>query len=754
MQGRDEDERQITMGKRFSNTQSIEFKWFISYLAVLLIPLFVFVFISMYYVSLLKGEIQYYNTLSVGQVQIYWDGLMQQASSISEDLASSPPVSNILKSPDRENLESYDLFMAQQEMAKIISGYEKLEEVILYIPSFDLTIGSNSYADSNLFYDAYLQGASISYEDYFKLISKKYISPLFLDFSVVTQGGGVVQKTLMVKPLRLIPRGQVYSNVVFLLDREHMYTETTRNIVIFDRNRLDIIYHNNAVPFGLSEVAAFVDSHREHVFDKEVEGESYMFATANSDIQNWTYMIYADKETFLAKAILIQKTFFICLLFCFVTGIAFVLTLTKKSYKRVDTVMKILEDEPFGGKGDELSYIGDSIVRIQNEKKEKGQFLKSQLILSLVEKQHNQKIPDKNLLASNGIDFISSYFFVLVSREHELVEETTNAISALFKEQAAVCFCFRSGSYTGFLLNVPEKNIEEEYGLVSSVISEVQSRYALHLYSSDLHYTSLYLSRAFTQAQDVLAFALRSPKQPEPVFYRDMIKMAKGRSFEYSVEVELAIANALKIGDEKRVLEIISSVIESNIEKEITPQVLRFLMLNIAGTVIKVFSRLDEKLFSSYPEINVHPILQNTSMDQIRDDLEGVIHQICEVVSRNVVSAQDQRDLSLYNLVLAYIENHFCDKNMSVSSIADEMNLSAVNLSRLFKKYNRQLISDYINSVRIVYAKKLLKEDINLDIVAEKCGFGSLRTFMRVFKGQESMTPGNYKDLIKSGKEV
>ncbi|WP_172635085.1 helix-turn-helix transcriptional regulator [Sphaerochaeta pleomorpha] len=708
----------------------------------------------MYYVSMLKGEIQYYNTLSVGQVQIYWDGLMQQASSISEDLANSPPVSNVLKSENRESLESYDLFLAQQAMAKIISGHEKLEEVILYIPSFDLAIGSNSYADSHLFYNAYLQGASMSYEEYNTLIMKKYISPLFLDFSVVTQGGGVAKKTLMIKPLRLIPRGQVYSNVVFLLDRERMHTETTRNIVVFDRNRLDVIYYNNTVPFGLSDVASYVDSNKENVFDKEVEGESYMFATANSDIQNWTYMIYADKETFLAKAVLIQKTFFICLLFCFVTGIAFVLTLTRKSYKRVDTVLRIFEDKPFEGKGDELSYIGDSIVRIQNEKKEKGQFLQSQLILSLVEKQHNQKVPDKNLMASNGIDFSSTYFFVLVCRENEVSEETAKAIIALFKDQGMSCFCFRPGSYTGFLLNVPEKNIEEEYGLISSVMLAVQTHHSLHLYSSDLHYTPLYLSRALTQAQDVLSFTLRSPKTPEPVFYRDMIKMVRGRSFEYSIEVELAIANALKIGDEKSVLETISSVIEVNIEKEITPQVLRFLMLNIAGTVIKVFSRLDEKLFSSYPEINLHPILQNTSIDQVKEDLEEVIHQICEVVSRNVVSVQDQRDLALYNLVVAYIEEHFCDKNMSVSSIADEMNLSAVNLSRLFKKYNRQLISDYINSARIVYAKRLLKEDGNLDIVAEKCGFGSLRTFMRVFKSEEAMTPGNYKDLIKSGKEV
>jgi AraC-like DNA-binding protein len=704
----------------------------------------------MHYVTMLKGEIQYYNMLSVGQVQLYLDGLMQQASSISEDLVGAPYISKILKSQSRENSGPYDLYQAQQEMANIFSGHENFEEMMLYIPSFDLLVSNNTYADNKVYYDAYLKGASLNYSQYFSLISAKYISPKFVDFTFVTQGGGVANKTLLIKPLKLIPRGQIYSNVIFLLDRDKMHTETSRNIIVFDENRLDIIYYNNRIPFDLKDIEKATELNNNAVFEKVIGDECYMFATAHSTVQNWTYIIYADKKTFLAKAMLIQRTFYLCLVICFFTGIAIVLTLTKKSYKRVDTVLKIFEDKPFEGKGDELLYIGNSIVRIQDEKRKQTQLFQGQLILSLIEKQDSQKLPDKHLLASNGIAFTSNYFFVVVFKEKEVNEEILKSILEICRETETNGYFFKSGPFTGFLFNTPERQIEEAYGIVSSTITMVKERFSLTIVSSDLNYTYLYLSRAFTQALDVLDFSLRSSATPSPIFYRDMIKIVKGQSFEYPVETELAISDALKKGDEECVLRTISTIIDANIIKEVTPQALRFLMVNIAGTVIKVFSRLDEKLFSSYPEINLHPILQTSSIAQVRTDLEVVIHQICDVLSRKVITIQDQKDLALYNLVIAYIEEHYNDKNMSVTSIAEEMNLSAVNLSRLFKKNNRQLISDYINSVRIEQAKKLLKDDEYLDVVSEKCGFGSLRTFMRVFKNQEAMTPGNYKGFIKT----
>ena len=56
-------------------------------------------------------------------------------------------------------------------------------------------------------------------------------------------------------------------------------------------------------------------------------------------------------------------------------------------------------------------------------------------------------------------------------------------------------------------------------------------------------------------------------------------------------------------------------------------------------------------------------------------------------------------------------------------------------------------ISDYITSYRVSVAKKYLAEGGLVNGAVEECGFGSLRTFLRVFKNCEGITPGQYKTM-------
>ena len=85
---------------------------------------------------------------------------------------------------------------------------------------------------------------------------------------------------------------------------------------------------------------------------------------------------------------------------------------------------------------------------------------------------------------------------------------------------------------------------------------------------------------------------------------------------------------------------------------------------------------------------------------------------------------------------------------INVSSIADHFDISIAYLSRIFKKYHGINISEYITLYRLDRAKELLNEKKMVGEVVDKCGFGSLRTFLRVFKSVEGITPGQYKHSV------
>mgnify|MGYP000131030188 CR=1 FL=1 len=61
--------------------------------------------------------------------------------------------------------------------------------------------------------------------------------------------------------------------------------------------------------------------------------------------------------------------------------------------------------------------------------------------------------------------------------------------------------------------------------------------------------------------------------------------------------------------------------------------------------------------------------------------------------------------------------------------------------------------SEFVNGYRIIEAKKLLAESsiehYSLNYISETVGFGSVGTFIRVFRESEGVTPGKYREEIK-----
>ncbi|RNI29050.1 GlxA family transcriptional regulator [Rufibacter latericius] len=88
-----------------------------------------------------------------------------------------------------------------------------------------------------------------------------------------------------------------------------------------------------------------------------------------------------------------------------------------------------------------------------------------------------------------------------------------------------------------------------------------------------------------------------------------------------------------------------------------------------------------------------------------------------------------------------YIFEHLGEKLLT-STIADHVNMSPRNLTRLFKKATGMTIIEYLNKVRAEKAGHLLREGHKLDYVAALCGFegdSQLRKLLRTFpkeKGQ------------------
>ncbi|WP_055446302.1 AraC family transcriptional regulator [Lacinutrix mariniflava] len=100
--------------------------------------------------------------------------------------------------------------------------------------------------------------------------------------------------------------------------------------------------------------------------------------------------------------------------------------------------------------------------------------------------------------------------------------------------------------------------------------------------------------------------------------------------------------------------------------------------------------------------------------------------------------------------VIKYIKENLTNKDISVDILAKKAYMSTSHFHKQFKNTLGISPIDYINSEKIKFSKKLIKEskDFRMSEIAFKSGFNNTSYFNRQFKKMELMTPQQFKVSI------
>ncbi|MCJ8008248.1 helix-turn-helix domain-containing protein [Lederbergia wuyishanensis] len=72
-------------------------------------------------------------------------------------------------------------------------------------------------------------------------------------------------------------------------------------------------------------------------------------------------------------------------------------------------------------------------------------------------------------------------------------------------------------------------------------------------------------------------------------------------------------------------------------------------------------------------------------------------------------------------------------------------------LPTIFKEYVGINISDYIEDVRINFAKtKLGETTLSIEEIAEQAGYNSAHSFRRAFKRKTGTSPSDFRKMVKN----
>ena len=146
----------------------------------------------------------------------------------------------------------------------------------------------------------------------------------------------------------------------------------------------------------------------------------------------------------------------------------------------------------------------------------------------------------------------------------------------------------------------------------------------------------------------------------------------------------------------------------------------------------------------SAPAVRPEMLEQLISFDTV-PELLGMLETFVEETCASMQAQPDARENRAQDMQDYIAENCF-DENFSLQAMADRFSLTPSNLSHYFKNCTGQGVLEYVQALRKKEAASLLSgTDEPVQVVGERIGMPNVSSFIRFFKQQTGVTPGQYR---------
>ncbi|KWX83952.1 AraC family transcriptional regulator, partial [Paenibacillus riograndensis] len=342
--------------KKLMFSQSVAYKWIVSYAVIMLIPLVVSAIIYLQTKQIVEYEIERAGHAMLKQMQNTVDSEINQAEKLAMQLSIHNDVNKYLNlTPGEEGTQAFEIYKTRQELSKYKSTNDFVSRIYLYSSLLDKVLTDETYTDSKTFYEINRQMIGLSYEDWLSALKgdaekgkdalpliefKRWGTNVVLMKPFSNAGGEHTLRGTLILPLN----GSKIQNMLKNVDWVN-----NGDVYIVDRNH-QILFQNNSMA-GLESMpwaeeggegagTSFID----------IAGTENMVSFIASDTTDWKYISVFPSSIFWEKAREIRNLNLIGLLLCFFIGGGVISYFARKNYNPVRELVNL-----FSGAKDEQS---------------------------------------------------------------------------------------------------------------------------------------------------------------------------------------------------------------------------------------------------------------------------------------------------------------------------------------------------------------------------------------------------------------
>ena len=166
--------------------------------------------------------------------------------------------------------------------------------------------------------------------------------------------------------------------------------------------------------------------------------------------------------------------------------------------------------------------------------------------------------------------------------------------------------------------------------------------------------------------------------------------------------------------------------------------VMRAMCYDILNTMLKTASELNLATLSR----EIPPMAAFSSLEE----LERGFVRLASCICTGIESLEKTKERSLLDQVLTFINGRYADHTLSLETISQEHGISASHLSRSFKEKTGMNFTAYVWQKRVEEAKRQLDATADpLRDIIQRVGYMDAPSFIRKFKKETGLTPGQYR---------
>lgn len=220
------------------------------------------------------------------------------------------------------------------------------------------------------------------------------------------------------------------------------------------------------------------------------------------------------------------------------------------------------------------------------------------------------------------------------------------------------------------------------------------------------------------------------------------------QEFHYP-ELELnALYGATVEQDTEKIVLIMEQLMESFPKQTEIDFICMALYCDIVRTYRRALNKTSLRSEELKMLLNIEKKPSPQSVQEIKAIIGAILRQSIECMEKQ--SATSMAEDEEINEIFRFIRENRENPDLCVKMVASKFKLSISNLSHRVKKATGRNVSDYITEIRMEYAHELLRDtDYNIQTIASMVGYTQASSFVNKFKKYYSVTPAEYRRKVK-----